>query len=142
MCSGCSFLYASTNAGQILSFQIDSGGTLGRPSSPSNLPGSDSPYVVGFGPDFYASDANSNAIDGFVVNSSNGALAAMTGSPFSLGSAPVDPDGLATFGNYLYAGNTNGTVSAFNVNPAEVSRRSPAHLSQPASRLWIWPWRT
>ena len=118
MCSGCSFLYASTNAGQILSYQIDSGGTLGTPSSTANLLGSDSPYLVGFGPEFYASDAHSNAIDGFVVNSSNGTLTAMTGSPFSLGSAPGDPDGLATIGNYLYAGNTNGTVSAFNVNPA------------------------
>ena len=119
VCGGCSFLYATTNANQILGFKLDSSGVLGAPVS---TPGAaNSPDIAGFGGLFpsggplYVSDPNTNAIDGFVVSARDGTLTPMPGSPFSLGGPAGTATALLTFGNFLYAGNTNGTIAAFNI---------------------------
>ena len=110
-CSGCQFLYASTNANQILTYQVNSSGGLGSPSSTPGAP--NTPYFAGPpGGPVYALDASSNALDAFNVNYSNGILTPMSGSPFSLGSTSGAPAGLLFVGQYLYIGDTNGTISA------------------------------
>jgi 6-phosphogluconolactonase (cycloisomerase 2 family) len=119
-CSGCSFLYATTDANQILSFKLDSTGVL---SAPVSSPGAaNSPGIAGLlmfppGGFLYASESNNNALDAFVVSQRDGTLAPVTGSPFTLGGTTGTPAGLLTFGNYLYAGDTNGTIAAFNITP-------------------------
>ena len=115
-CSGCSFLYATTNANEILTFQLNSSGAL---SAPASSPGvANSPDVLGstfsLGGPLYVSDPN-GAVDAYTVSGSNGTLTTLMGSPFSTGGPAGSPGGLLTFGNYLYAGNTNGTVSAFSI---------------------------
>lgn len=121
ICGGCAFLYATTNSNQILTLAINSGGALGTAgSSPGPANG---PDIVGtgfqpqppYGGPLYVSDPNTNAIDAFAVNGSNGTFTQMTGSPFSLGGPAGTAAGLLTFGNYLYAGDTNGTIAAFDI---------------------------
>jgi 6-phosphogluconolactonase (cycloisomerase 2 family) len=115
MCSGCSFVYATTNTNQLLSFKVEPGGALGAPASTQG--GADSPAIIGGGPLYESAPAN-NAIDAFDVNSSNGTLTAIAGSPFSIGSSAGSPAGLLFAnnysGSYLYVGDTNGTIAAFN----------------------------
>ena len=115
-CSGCSFVYATTNAGEILTFQANSSGALGTPTIMQGA--ANSPYLAApiGGSAVYASDFDNNVIDGFAVNETNGMLTAIMGSPFSLGASTGDPAGIANFGNCLYVGDTNGTVVAFNVS--------------------------
>jgi 6-phosphogluconolactonase (cycloisomerase 2 family) len=103
---------ATTNASQILTFQVDSSGALGTPAitqGAANSPALTAPFG---GNAVYVSDPDSNAIDAFAVNSNDGTLTPIMGSPFSLGTGPGSPAGLLTFGNYLYVGNTNGTIAA------------------------------
>jgi 6-phosphogluconolactonase (cycloisomerase 2 family) len=120
-CNACTFLYATTNANQILSFKLDSSGTLGTPASTVTSGTADSPAILGVGfvpqppSPVYASDPKVNAIDAFAMNINNGTLKPLRGSPFSVGGSPGTPAGLLIFGNYLYSGNTNGTVAAFNI---------------------------
>jgi len=120
-CGGCAFLYATTNSNQVLTVAINSDETLGPVAS---IPGpANGPDIVGtgfspqppYGGPLYISDPSSNAIDAFGVDGSDGSLSVLTGSPFGLGGAAGTPTGLLTFGNYLYAGDTNGTVSALNI---------------------------
>jgi 6-phosphogluconolactonase (cycloisomerase 2 family) len=52
---------------------------------------------------------------GFTVNSSTGALTAMSGSPFAAGSTPIGIT-LNTTGQFLYAANSgSGNVSAYTI---------------------------
>lgn len=113
MCGGCSFLYATTNADQILSYKLDSSGTLGTPVI---APGTaDSPDLAAAnGGSLYVSDVSGNILDGFVVNP-DGTLTEELGSPFGLGGSSGVPAGIVNFGNFLYVGDTNGTISGFNV---------------------------
>jgi 6-phosphogluconolactonase (cycloisomerase 2 family) len=111
-CSGCFLVSATTNASQILTFKADSSGALGTPAITQGA--ANSPYLTAplGGYAVYVSDPDSNAIDAFAVNSSDDTLSAITGSPFSLGTGPGSPAGLLSFGNYLYVGDTNGTIAA------------------------------
>jgi 6-phosphogluconolactonase len=112
-CSGCSFLYATTNSNQVLTFKLESSGALGaETSTPGPVNGPDIAAAAG-GP-VYASDFSSNAINAFAVDG-NGSLNSLPGSPFNVGGSPGNPDGLLVFGNYLYAGETNGTIAAYNI---------------------------
>jgi 6-phosphogluconolactonase len=115
-CSGCFLVTATTNASQILTFQVNSSGVLSTPAITQGA--ADSPYLTAplTGNAVYVSDPNSNAIDAFAVNSSDDTLSAIPGSPFSLGPGPGRPAGLLTFGNYLYVGDTNGTIAALSNN--------------------------
>jgi 6-phosphogluconolactonase len=113
ICGGCAFLYATTNANQILTFNLD---TNGAPGTVATTPGAaNSPDIAAVNGDVYLADPNVNAIDGFVVNAGNGSLTAMAGSPFSVGGAAGNPAGLLVFGTFLYAGDTNGTIAAFSI---------------------------
>lgn len=123
-CGGCAFLYATTNTNQVLTLAINnSDQTLGPAES---TPGpANGPDIVGigfapqpYGGSVYVSDPNSNAIDAFGVNNSDGSLTMLTGSPFDLGGQRGTPAGLLNFGTYLYAGDTNGTVSALSITPS------------------------
>jgi len=118
-CSGCSFVYATTNAGQLLTFQAGSNGALETPTFTQGA--ANSPYLAApLGSSvLYASDSNNNAIDAFSVDESNGMPTALTGSPFSLGSSTGNPAGIANFENCIYVGDTNGTVVAFNITSDE-----------------------
>ena len=123
LCGGCAFLYATTNSNQVLTLAINSGETLGPAQS---TPGpANGPAIVGLGfvpqPPYsgpvYVSDPSSNAIDAFGASGSDGSLTVLSGSPFGLGGQAGTPAGLLTFGNFLYVGDTNGTVSALNIAP-------------------------
>ncbi|MGA8503556.1 MAG: beta-propeller fold lactonase family protein [Candidatus Sulfotelmatobacter sp.] len=65
----------------------------------------------------YVSDFLNDAVDGYSINSSSGALAAIASSPFSLGGTPPGAGGLSAFvegGIYLYATDVNaGKVAGF-----------------------------
>jgi 6-phosphogluconolactonase (cycloisomerase 2 family) len=68
----------------------------------------------------YVSDFLNDAVDGYSINSSSGALTAIASSPFSLGGTPPGAGGLSSFvegGTYLYATDANaGTVAGFLYN--------------------------
>ena len=78
ICGGCSFLYATTSANQILTFKLDFSGALGAPVSTAGA--ANSPDIAGLGGLYindgplYVSDPNNNAIDAFVVNGSDAPL--------------------------------------------------------------------
>jgi 6-phosphogluconolactonase (cycloisomerase 2 family) len=141
MCSGCQFLYASTNANQILTYQVSSSGALGSPSSTPGAP--NTPYFAGPpGGPVYALDASSNTLDAFNVNYSTGALTPM-GSPFNLGSTSGARAGFLWVGQYLYVGDTNGTISAFNIsdtgaNPIAVPGSPFAAGAAPVNLFWSY----
>jgi hypothetical protein len=137
-CSGCQFLYTSTNANQILTYQVNSSGGLGSPSSTPGAP--NTPYFAAPpGGPVYALDASSNALYEFNVNYGNGILTPMSGSPFSLGSTSGAPGGLLLVGQYLYIGNTNGTISAFNAPAFGIVPGSPfAAGAAPVSLFWTY----
>jgi 6-phosphogluconolactonase len=118
-CSGCAFVYATTNAGQLLTFQAGSNGALGTPTITQGA--ANSPYLTAplGSSTLYASDSNNNAIDAFAVDETNGMPTAITGSPFSMGASTGNPAGIANFENCLYVGDTNGTVVAFNITSDE-----------------------
>jgi 6-phosphogluconolactonase (cycloisomerase 2 family) len=70
----------------------------------------------------YVSDFLNDAVDGFSINSSSGALTTIANSPFSLGGTPPGAGGLSVFvenGPYLYATDVNaGMVAGFQYNSA------------------------
>jgi 6-phosphogluconolactonase len=70
----------------------------------------------------YVSDFLNDAVDGFSINSSTGALTAVGGSPFPLGGTPPGAGGLTMFvsgGGYLYATDLNaGKVAGFTFDPS------------------------
>jgi 6-phosphogluconolactonase (cycloisomerase 2 family) len=136
-CSGCQFLYASTNANQILTYQVNSSGALGSPSSTPD-PLNTSYFAGSPGGPVYALDASSNTLDAFNVNYSNGALTPMSNSPVSLGSTSGTPAGFVWVGQYFYVGNTNGTISGFDAGlSSSVVPGSPfAAGAAPVNLLW------
>ena len=109
-------LYA-TGINQILAFTIDpSSGALSAPqvtTGPNNSGG----IVASMNGQLYVSDFLNDEVDGFSINSSSGALTAITNSPFSLGDTPPGAGGLTAFvqgGTYLYATDLNaGKVAGF-----------------------------
>lgn len=111
------FLYA-TSADHILAFTINqSTGALGTPlamTGPNQSIGMAATVTLGH---LYVSDFLNDAVDGFSINSSTGALTAITGSPFPLGGTPPGAGGLTMIvpgGFYLYATDLNaGTVAGF-----------------------------
>ena len=104
------FLYA-TSADHILAFTIDqSTGALGAPLAmpgPNQSLGLTATVTLGR---LYVSDFLNDAVDGFSISSSTGALTTITGSPFALGDTPPGAGGLSAFveaGSYLYATDLN-----------------------------------
>jgi len=110
------FLYA-TGINQILAFTIDpSSGALSAPQMTTG-PNQSSGIVASMNGQLYVSDFLNDEVDGFSINSSSGALTAITNSPFSLGDTPPGAGGLSAFvagGTYLYAADLNaGKVAGF-----------------------------
>lgn len=113
----------ATGADHVLSFRIDeSTGALGTPlaiTGPNQTTGMAATVTLGH---LYVSDFLNDAVDGFSINSSTGALTAIAGSPFPLGGAPPGAGGLTMFvsgGGYLYATDLNaGKVAGFTFNPS------------------------
>jgi 6-phosphogluconolactonase len=116
------FLYATT-AGGVLAFTIDqSTGALGTPlamAGPNQSTGIAATVTLGH---LYVSDFLNDAVDGFSINSSTGALTAINGSPFPVGGTPPGAGGLTMFvsgGSYLFATDQNaGTVAGFSFDSA------------------------
>lgn len=117
------FLYA-TSPGHILAFTIDEeSGTLSAPlvvTGPNQSSGMSASVTEGY---LYVSDFLNDAVDGFSINASSGAITAIAGSPFSLGGTPPGAGGLSMFleggSTLLYATDLNaGTVAGFNYDSA------------------------
>jgi 6-phosphogluconolactonase len=110
------FLFA-TSTNQVLAFTINqSSGALSAPLVVTG-PNQSTGMVASTSGQLYVSDFLNDAVDGFSINSSSGALTAIANSPFSLGGAPPGAGGLSVFvenGPYLYATDLNaGTVAGF-----------------------------
>lgn len=108
------FLYA-TGTNQILAFTINqSTGALSAPLVATG-PNQSTGMVASLNGQVYVSDFLNDAVDGFSINSSSGALTAVTGSPFSVGSTPPGAGGLTAIQDgFLYATDLNaGTVAGF-----------------------------
>jgi 6-phosphogluconolactonase (cycloisomerase 2 family) len=110
-CSGCQFVYSTTDAGQILTFPVATSGALGTPTSvagPANSAG-----VIAVGADLYVSDPGNNAIRVYAISSSDGSLSEAPVGPYPLSSTP---SALAALVNTLYVASSKGNIFAFMVN--------------------------
>jgi len=88
------FLYATTDTGQVLTLAIDQqSGGLGTPVSVSGPTVSLGIAASGFG-FLYVSDFQNAQLNAYSINSTNGTLSPLSGSPFSTGSFSL-PVGLA-----------------------------------------------
>src|SRR5580658_4464262 len=113
------FLYA-TSINHILTFTIDqSSGALSAPQVAAG-PNQSIGMVASMNGQLYVSDFLNDAVDGYSINATSGALTAIPSSPFSLGGSPPGAGGLSAFaesGTYLYATDMNaGTVAGFLYN--------------------------
>jgi hypothetical protein len=113
------YLYA-TSINHILTFTIDQySGALSAPQVAAG-PNQSIGMVASMNGQLYVSDFLSDAVDGYSINATSGALTAIPSSPFSLGGSPPGAGGLSAFaesGTYLYATDMNaGTVAGFLYN--------------------------
>ena len=111
-----SYLYAAV-ADHILSFKL---GTDGVPTPLANQAGpNDSTGIVADSSSkfLYISDFSNGEIDGFTINKSTGALAQVTGSPFSTGPAPVAGIAIDPQTRFLYVLNSSGALG-YTINSA------------------------
>jgi 6-phosphogluconolactonase len=75
------------------------------------------PAVAGAESFVYTANRNTDNVSGFTINPATGVLAAMPGSPFPAGDAPIDVV-LHPSGKFAYTANfTSGDVTAFAVHP-------------------------
>jgi 6-phosphogluconolactonase (cycloisomerase 2 family) len=115
-CSGCQFVYSTTNSGEILSFPVSTSGVLGTPTSvsgPANSKG-----IIAVSPGalqlyVYVSDPGNSAIRSYTVSASDGNLSPAPFGPYAVSSTPGE---LAAFGTTLYAASSAGSIFAFTVN--------------------------
>lgn len=103
-------LYATTTSNQILGFSINSSGALTALPSTTGPANSESIVNTNSNALLFA-DPSTNSVDSFTANLVTGAVTAIQGSPFPLGTASGGPTGIA-FGPYfeLYATEPNGTI--------------------------------
>jgi 6-phosphogluconolactonase len=120
-----SFLYFSNKSTGIDGFTIGPTGTL-SPIDGSPWPGPSSYYGGGLAMDpagkfiYAASGVSPGSVAGFTVSAATGALTAMTGSPFSVGLAPIQPV-VDPSGKFLYVTDEvdpQGGIFAFGINPS------------------------
>jgi len=119
-CSGCQFLYAATNSGQILTFPVTNSGGLGTPTSvagPANSGGLLTMAPVGANPLYlYVSDPRDSAIHVYTISPADGTLSTAPVGPFSLGSGDGTPGEMAAFGHVIYVAGSTENIVAFNVH--------------------------
>jgi 6-phosphogluconolactonase (cycloisomerase 2 family) len=116
------FLYTAiddpTGTGGVFAYTIDSAGALTAvPGSPFALPGPTGsnrrPFgIVDTGSYVYSALSATNQIAAFSITSSTGALAPVTGSPFSTGATPL---ALVLASGFLYALNDGG-ITGYSIN--------------------------
>src|ERR1039458_3857547 len=113
------FLFA-TSTNHILAFTINQ--SSGALSTPLVAPGPNQStgMVASTTGQLYVSDFLNDAVDGFSINASSGALTAIASSPFSLGGTPPGAGGVTMFigsDTYLYATDLDArTVAGFSFN--------------------------
>ena len=109
-----SYVYAAlSEANQIAAFSIVSGTSALSPVPGSPFSAGATPITVVFASGFlYA--LNDSGISGYSVNSNNGVLTSLSGSPFAIigGSISIVTD---SFGEYLYVSELTG-IQAFSIN--------------------------
>jgi len=95
--------------------------------------------AVAYTPKFaYAANSGSNNVSAYTINSSNGKITALSGSPFGAGTTPnsvtVDP-----FGKFAYVANTGSTnISEYTINSnGTLSAVSGSPLSTVAAPLLV-----
>lgn len=114
---GNPFLYATTTSNQILGFSIASTGALtpiASTAGPAN-----SPSIAGADWGLLFADSSSNQVVAESQNIQTGLLTAVSGSPFTLGSARGGPNSImiVTSGSgNLYASEPNGTIVGFGIS--------------------------
>ncbi|MGH9744418.1 MAG: beta-propeller fold lactonase family protein [Candidatus Acidiferrum sp.] len=120
LCSGCQFLFATTNSGQILTFRLTPSGGLGTPTStagPANSAG-----LIALAPGLpqqlyvYVSDPTANAIRVYAMNATDATLAPASIGPYPLGDGNGSPGEMALFGNVIYIAGSENRLLAFTVN--------------------------
>jgi 6-phosphogluconolactonase len=110
-CSGCQFVYSTTNSGQILIFPVTTSGALGTPTSvagPANSTG-----LIAVGADLYLSDPGSSVVRVYAVSSGDGSVSQAPVGPYPVRSTP---GALAVSGTTLYVASSTGNIFAFTVN--------------------------
>jgi 6-phosphogluconolactonase len=117
-CSGCTFMYATTNAGQILRFPLRAPPSIAMPTSiagPANSSGMAVVTVPNLpaSPYLYVSDPGANAIRIYTVSSVDGGLSEVSASPFLVLGTPGE---MISFGTALYVATSAGRIEALNVN--------------------------
>lgn len=113
-CSGCRFVYATTNSSEVLTFSTDAVlGTLGAPMSIAGPPNSTGILINNL--TLYVSDPGNSAVRAYAVSSNDGSL-----SPASFGPYPVTstPGAIAALpdGSTLYVASSTGSIFAFTMN--------------------------
>jgi len=117
------FLFAAS-PGHIASFTVNqSDGGLSAPlvvAGPNQTAGISGSVTEGY---LYVSDFLNDAVDGFSISPTSGALTAIASSPFALGGAAPGGGGLSMFlqggDTFLFATDMNaGTVAGFNYDSA------------------------
>ncbi len=119
------FLYAMDAVNdQVDAYAISSSGTLSASGSPYSLGGPGGVYTPGglamdsAGKYLFAADPSNNAVAGFTVNSTSGALTTASNSPFSASGEPAQVVVDAS-GQFVYAADFSsvvGGVSAFTLS--------------------------
>lgn len=115
-CSGCQFVYATTNSGEILKFQVASDGSLGAPQSaagPANATGLLAIANSGTASFLYVSDPDTNAIRVYNISQVDGSLSPSSLGPYSVSSTP---GALAISNGTLYVASSSGSIFAFTIN--------------------------
>ena len=120
-CSGCTFVYATTNSGSIAEFPLRAPASVGMPNPVAGPANSTGMAIVGMpnrpqSPYLYVSDPEANAIRVYAISPVDGALSAASIGPFPIASADGTPGEMTTLGAALYVATSAGRIEAFAVN--------------------------
>jgi 6-phosphogluconolactonase len=120
-CSACSFVYSTTNTGEILTFPVSRmTGSLGTPTSvegPTNSAGIVTLWPANSAQTYmYVSDPENSAVRVYSVSSANGTLSPASVGPYSLGNSIGTPGEFAALNPALYVAGSAGSIAAFTAN--------------------------
>lgn len=118
--SSSDFVFESNN-NQISIFQVDSAGTVIGTPAPATGPASGGGLALTSTNFLYAADSVNNAVEGFSVNATTGALTTVAGSPFTVLSGQQGAQGMSVdpSGKFLFVPQHNtDQVAAFTINSA------------------------
>src|SRR5271170_1529433 len=124
-CSGCSFMYATTEAGSILEFPLQPGTptSIAGPANSSGIAEAFAPNLPN-SPYLYVSDPEANVIRIYSISSVNGALSTAPVDPFPIPNADGTPGEIIVFGTtllnapatVLYVATSTGNIEALVIN--------------------------